>query len=167
MVALLLLTLVQTAATGTPGSAGPCTGPEYRQFDFWIGDWEIRSAQGRVLGHNRITSILSGCALQEEWTSADAKSRGVSHNAFDPSDGKWHQAWVDNSPSRLDLTGGLVDGRMVMEQRSRDRGGKPVEHRITWTPLPEGRLRQLWESSADNGSTWKTVFDGYYSRRAP
>jgi hypothetical protein len=57
---LFLLMLVQTAAPGTAGPASPCTAPEYRQFDFWIGDWEVRSAQGRVLGHNRITSILSG-----------------------------------------------------------------------------------------------------------
>jgi hypothetical protein len=167
MVTLLLFILVQTAAPGTPDSASPCTGPEFRQFDFWIGEWEVRSAQGQLLGHNRITSILSGCALQEEWASANGKSRGVSHNAFDSNDGKWHQSWVDNSPSRLDLIGGLVDGRMVMEQRSRDGAGKAVVHRITWTPMPEGRLRQLWESSADDGGTWKTAFDGYYSRRAP
>jgi hypothetical protein len=119
-----------------------------------------------VLGHNRITSILSGCALQEEWTSADAKFRGVSHNAFDPKDRRWHQAWVDTSPSRLDLVGGMVDGRMILEQRSRDGEAKTLVQRITWTPLPDGGLRQLWETSADAGSTWKTVFDGYYSRKA-
>jgi hypothetical protein len=162
---LFLLMLVQTAAPGPVGHASPCTAPEYRQFDFWIGDWEVRSAQGRVLGHNRITSILSGCALQEEWTSADAKFRGVSHSAFDPKDRRWHQAWVDTSPSRLDLVGGMVDGRMILEQRSRDGEAKALQ-RVTWTPLPDGGLRQLWETSADDGGTWKTVFDGYYSRRA-
>jgi hypothetical protein len=165
MVTLVLLILLQTTAPGTAGSASPCAATEHRQFDFWIGDWEVRTAQGRVLGHNRITSILSGCALQEEWTSADGKLRGVSHNAFDPADRRWHQAWVDTSPSRLDLVGGIVDGRMVMEQRSRDAAGKALVQRITWTPLPEGHLRQVWETSTDDGRTWKTAFDGYYSRK--
>ena len=109
----LLLLLVQVATPGSTASQ-PCAASEHRQFDFWIGEWEVRSGDGRLLGNNRITSILSGCALQEEWTSADAKVRGVSHNAFDPNDGRWHQAWVDTTPSRLDFVGGLVDGRMVM-----------------------------------------------------
>jgi hypothetical protein len=49
---------------------------------------------------------------------------------------------------------------------SRDGEAKTLVQRITWTPLPDGGLRQLWETSADAGSTWKTVFDGYYSRKA-
>jgi hypothetical protein len=162
----ILLVLIQAASPG-PAIAQPCAAPEHRQFDFWIGEWEVRGADGRMLGINRITSILSGCALQEEWTSANAKLRGVSHNAYDPSDGRWHQAWVDTTPSRLDLVGGLVDGRMVMEQRSRDQKGASLVQRITWTPLAGGRIQQLWETSSDDGRTWKTAFDGYYSRRAP
>ena len=167
MMILLLLVLVQAAAPGASGSAESCTAAEHRQFDFWIGDWEVQSSGGSVLGHNRITAILSGCALQEEWTSANGKVRGISHNAFDPADRRWHQAWVDTSPSRLDLVGGLVDGRMIMEQRSRDSEGKIVAQRITWTPLPDGRVRQLWETSTDGGGTWKAGFDGYYTRRVP
>ena len=84
----------------------------------------------------------------------------MSHNSFDPSDRKWHQAWVDTSPSRLNLIGALVDGRMVMEQRT-----ETDVQRITWTPMPDGRVRQLWEASCDGGLTWKPAFDGYYSRR--
>jgi hypothetical protein len=36
--------------------------------------------------------------------------------------------------------------------------------RIAWTPLPDGRVRQLWEASNDGGKAWATVFDGYYSK---
>ena len=161
----LLFVLVQ-AATGA-ASSQPCSAPEHRQFDFWIGEWEVRSGEGKLLGFNRITSVLSGCALQEEWTSADARVRGISLNGFDPRDGRWHQAWIDTAPSRLDLAGNLVNGRMVLEQRSPGKDGRNVVQRVTWTPLEDGRIRQLWETSSNEGQSWKTVFDGYYSQRAP
>ena len=160
----LLLVFMQQAPPAT--ADGPCTATEHHQFDFWIGDWDVRGSDGRALGTNRITSILDGCALQEEWTSANGKIRGVSINSFDPEDRRWHQQWVDTSPSRLTISGGLVDGRMVMEQRTpASADGKVQIQRITWTPLDGGRVRQQWEVSTDSGTTWKTAFDGYYSRR--
>lgn len=160
---LLVLMLRQAPSANTDG---PCAATEHRQFDFWIGDWDVRGGDGRALGTNRITSILGGCALQEEWSSANGKVRGVSINAFDPDDRRWHQEWVDTSPSRLTISGGLVDGRMVMEQRgAASADGKVQVQRITWTPLDGGWVRQHWEVSADGGTTWKTAFDGYYARR--
>src|SRR5215204_6324855 len=32
---------------GAPGGARPCDLAAYRQFDFWVGEWEVR-AQGRT-----------------------------------------------------------------------------------------------------------------------
>lgn len=121
-----------------------------------------------MLGTNRITAILAGCGLQEEWTSADGRTRGVSHNAYTAADRSWHQAWIDTSANRLDLVGGRVGDAMVLEQKpSIGTRGAGVWQRITWTPLPDGRVRQHWEVSKDGGRSWTTSFDGYYSRRAP
>ena len=41
-------------------------------------------------------------------------------------------------------------------------GAPPVKNRITWSPEPEGRVRQHWETSPDGGKTWATAFDGMY-----
>jgi hypothetical protein len=162
---LLLFALAQMPSPSAP-TDGPCAAAEHHQFDFWIGDWDVRAANGQMLGTNHITSILGGCALQENWSSANGKVRGVSINAFDPADHRWHQEWVDTSPSRLTLTGGLVTGQMVMEQREPPSAdGKVQVQRITWRPLDDGRVRQHWEVSTDGGATWKTSFDGYYARR--
>jgi hypothetical protein len=90
---------------------------------------------------------------------------GESYNVYDASDRRWHQAWVDNSAKRLDLSGGLVERNMVMEQRNTTTTGAVVIQRITWSPLPDGRVRQLWQASRDGGATWTTSFDGFYSRR--
>lgn len=54
---------------------------------------------------------------------------------------------------------------MVLQGETRDADGKVRMQRIAWTPLPDGRVRQHWESSTDAGANWSTAFDGYYTRR--
>ncbi len=161
----LLLFLLQSGTPATAPAVPPaCSAAEYRQFDFWVGDWEVRDPQGRVVGHNRIAPVIAGCALREEWTSADGTNVGTSLNAYNQTDQRWHQSWVDNAGTRLDLVGALRAGAMVLEQReARDSPGDV--QRITWTPLPDGRVRQHWQSSKDGGTTWATAFDGTYARR--
>jgi hypothetical protein len=46
-----------------------------------------------------------------------------------------------------------------------DAPGHTARQRVTWTPQPDGRVRQLWESSSDGGRTWTVVFDGLYARQ--
>jgi len=140
----------------------PCATPEHRQFDFWLGEWSVTASDGKVAGHNRITSILGGCALREEWTSARG-SNGTSLNMYDAGAGRWRQTWVDDSGSVLLITGEFRGGKMVLEGDSPEAGGKTTRQRITWTPLAGGRVRQLWDSSADGGKTWKVEFDGTYT----
>ena len=41
----------------------PCASPEYHQFDFWIGDWEVRGKNGQILGHNHISKRHGGCVV--------------------------------------------------------------------------------------------------------
>ena len=150
-------------ATLLLAGATPCTAPEYRQFDFWAGRWEVRGADAKVAGTNRIEPILGGCALQENWTGSSGVV-GTSLNAYDPLDGKWHQTWVDGEGLRLELAGEYAQGKMTLSGEGRLTGtpGR-LRHRITWSRLPEGgRVRQLWEVSKDDGRTWSVAFDGTY-----
>ena len=156
------------AAGTTPAPAPPrCDTPEFRQFDFWAGEWDVTSAaDGSVQGTNSVTRTLEGCVLQEHWRGAGGME-GTSFNLWDRADGRWHQVWVDSHGTRLDLAGGMRDGSMVLEgaDRKGPRGGA-VRDRITWTPMPDGRVRQHWEQTRDGGATWTTAFDGLYKRRA-
>lgn len=143
----------------------PCSEPEYRQFDFWVGDWEVRTPNDKVAGTNRIDKILGGCVLQENWVGARGMT-GHSFNIYDPGDRKWHQTWVDSQGTLLLLSGELTDGKMVLSGATAANGAtKAALHRITWTPLPDGTVRQLWESSGDDGKTWTIAFDGSYRRK--
>jgi hypothetical protein len=84
--------------------------PERRQFDFWLGDWEVTDKAGEtVYGHNTISKREKGCYLYEEWRSASGGS-GSSMNYYDPSNGKWHQLWIDAGFSIIQTAGGIEDG---------------------------------------------------------
>ena len=169
VVFLVLATAVPLHTGTSPGAAPPqnCEGPEHRQFDFWAGEWNVKDASdGSQAGTNSITRILGGCVLLETWRGASG-TEGTSFNIYDRADRAWHQVWVDSHGTRLDLAGGLRDGRMVLDGKDRKgpRGGT-VRDRITWTPLPGGTVRQHWQQSQDAGATWATAFDGLYARRA-
>ena len=140
-----------------------CDDPAYRQFDFWIGEWQVHTPDGKLAGTNRITREYAGCVLHERYTTARGYS-GESLNTYDPGRGIWHQTWVDNEGALLLLEGRFVDGRMRLEGQSAGNGGKITKHRITWTPNPDGSVRQFWESTNDDGQ-WITAFDGRYIKK--
>ena len=37
------------------GTSAACADPAYRQFDFWIGEWQVHTPDGKLAGTNRIT----------------------------------------------------------------------------------------------------------------
>jgi len=155
-----MLPLLQSA----PARPRPCSEPVHRQFDFWLGAWDVVVvAKGRFAGTNRIELVDHGCALSESWSSGGGGYTGHSLNSVG-GDGRWRQTWVDSSGLRLELVGELVDGKMVLEGETKASapGEPPVKNRITWSPEAEGRVRQHWETSADAGKTWTTAFDGMY-----
>jgi hypothetical protein len=165
LLCLPALALAQPAETGsTPPPS--CSDPAYRQFDFWIGDWNV-TANDQPAGTNSIQPVHNGCALEENWQGAGAGGvSGSSLNIYDRANDRWHQTWVDGNGTLLQLDGGLVDGAMVLRgTRPAEDGNGITTHRITWTPNADGSVRQLWEASRD-GQTWSVLFDGLYTRAA-
>lgn len=159
--------LLTTGALRSDGQearrAEACATPEHRQFDFWIGTWNVTQS-GKFAGSNEIKSVAGGCALLESWRGNSGVT-GHSLNIFDATRGVWHQTWADSSGSLLVLEGRYRDGAMVLEgETPRSKGEPALRQRISWQLLPSKEVRQLWQSSADAGSTWKTEFDGLYRR---
>jgi hypothetical protein len=161
---LLLLAPASAPAQGSPSRQAACIAPEHRQFDFWIGEWDVQLPNGRKAGTNRIEPILGGCALQESWIGAGGMA-GHSYNVYDSSRKVWHQTWVDGQGNLLQLEGGFANNRMTLSGETRDSAGAVVLNRITWNPTAPGRVRQLWETSTDGGATWTVAFDGRYIKR--
>jgi hypothetical protein len=145
-----------------PAGAAPCASEEYRQFDFWLGTWDVVSPDGKPLGKNTVERILDGCLLTESWESATG-SQGFSINYYDRDTGTWTQTYRDNRgdvSAWPDLTGGLRDGAMVLESRADPESWS----RWIWTSMPDGRVRQMAETSSDQGATWTVIWDSYYVR---
>lgn len=144
------------------GVANPCRArPEFRQFDFWIGEWAPQNTQGVTVGTSSIKLILGGCIIFENWDTP--VSSGKSFNMFDVSDGKWHQTWVDARGTMTHYVGDLQDGNMVLVSESVANGKKTLA-RMTFSKLTDGSVRQHGESSTDDGKTWTTTFDFKYVR---
>jgi hypothetical protein len=145
-----------------PPAPARCDQPEHRQFDFWIGEWEVTAPNGRVAGRNSITREMDGCVIHEHWTGS-AGMRGESFNMWDRDRKRWHQTWVNTQGNLLVLEGTFQDGSMRLSGESGPADGR-VMNRVTWTPAADGSVRQFWEISPDNGKTWKTAFDGAYRK---
>lgn len=163
--ALLGLDSTFASAQGSPPAGAPCASEEYRQFDFWVGDWVVKSEEGAELGTNRVESILGGCVVTENW-AGNGGSTGKSFNMFFNRDGRWHQTWVDANGGRLDLEGGLKKGSMVLSGTMPGRDGKPVLHEISFTPRADGTVLQHWRASKDRGKSWQDLFRGVYHPKA-
>jgi hypothetical protein len=154
--------LLTLAAAAAPPRG--CTTAQDRQFDFWAGRWNVTdNASGKAVGTNDITREYDGCVLQEHWKGAGGDD-GSSFNHYDAARKVWHQTWVDNRGGILYLDGGLKNGSMVLGGKRRARTGGWVTDRITYTPRPDGSVRQWWQVTRDGGATWKTVFDGIYRK---
>jgi hypothetical protein len=151
-----------TAGAQAPSdlAAARCSAAEYRQFDFWLGEWEV--AQGdKIAGRNVIRSILNGCAITEEW-SGTGGFKGNSLNFYSVDTKRWHQTWIDSQGQSLALSGRFDAGSMTLESALPDTFPR---HKITWTPTPEKSVRQHWQVQDAPGADWKTLFDGRYSAR--
>lgn len=145
-------------------AASECSDAKSRQFDFWIGEWEVYSGEN-LAGHNTIEPILDGCVLQETWRGTEG-SAGSSLNFYNPQAEKWQQFWVWRNGTTLELEGAFADGKMALQGESMNREGEKLLNRVTWYDNPDGTVRQHWVVSGDGGASWQTAFDGLY-RKTP
>lgn len=156
---------VAGGASGFGRVPGPsrCSGPEYRQFDFWAGDWDAYDVEdpAKPSARVKVDVILEGCALREVYEGTNGLV-GESFNIYDASRKVWHQTWVTNRGQLLVLEGELRDGRMTLRATETTAEG-PVLWRGVWIPKEDG-VRETAETSQDGGRTWKPRFDMMFRR---
>lgn len=141
----------------------PCSGPEYQQFDFWLGQWQVTAKDGSVAGHNTITKEEGGCLILERWTSASGNT-GQSYNFFNPATQKWRQVWVSKG-LLVDYEGGLTDeGIMRLDgEVTYTATGQTAPFFGEWTPNSDGTVKQYFQQYNSETETWEEWFTGYYA----
>jgi hypothetical protein len=146
--------------------ARPCEfDPHYREFDFWIGEWDVHPVNSSVLaGTSVIEKILGSCVILENWTGAGGGS-GKSFNVYDATTQKWEQIWVDASGTLTKYSGGIKDGVMDYFAESVGPNGKPVKMHLQFFKLGPDSVRQFNLLSSDGGTTWTVGYDFIYTRK--
>jgi hypothetical protein len=170
--ALVCLAVNWRAAAATPnslgqGTAGPCeSGPSYKQFDFWLGEWEARKTgddSGAPVGKSKIEKISGGCVIQENWESPGFT--GKSWNFYDVGLGKWRQIWIDVTGRKAEFSGAYHESSMRFEGETVRADGVRLKSRMTFFNLGPEKVRQLAERSTDGGQTWTISVDYLYTRK--
>ena len=167
-----LLVFLMLAASTTSMSqvqvASPCgSNPLYRQFDFWIGEWDVYALNGKKAGDSKIELILDSCIILENWTSANGGYAGKSFNTYNAGTKQWQQTWVDNMGGTTEyLAGSLDNNKMVFLTKPFPFSKDTIAIRkLTFYNLSSDKVRQHGEITKNNGSTWKTEYDLEYRRR--
>ncbi len=150
----------------------PCSDPVYRQFDFWVGEWDAFAPNGKKAGDSKISVMLDSCIVLEEWTSvqpgAGLRYVGKSFNTYNANTKQWQQTWVDNSAASIEFLMGKFSGSTMQFKTNPFAFSKDTMaiRQLTFFNLEKNKVRQLGEISKDNGSTWVTEYDFEYRRKA-
>ncbi len=139
----------------------PCTAPEFSQFDFWVGEWDLSWKGGT--GSNVITRELGECVIRENFSSKGL--RGISVSTYVPELGQWRQTWVDSNGSYLEFVGGMDGDRLILTRECPENDSF-THQRMIFLDIQENSITWDWEGSPDDGETWKVLWQISYERRA-
>ena len=166
-----------TAQAQNAPATPPCSGPEFRQLDFWVGDWDLEftnqdGSTGKAT--NRITKDEYGtCVISEHFVlpgggQGGADYMGGSYSTYDAQTKSWRQMWVDNAGGMFDLRGGPVSGQRHRFEliNIEPRGPKKAPLRMIWENVTADSLTWRWQSRNPDGS-WTDRWVLHYKRKVP
>lgn len=142
----------------------PCMySKEARQFDFWIGDWDV-FVNGNKVGENLVEMEVNGCTLVENWKNTGGGT-GKSLNVYNSSKKKWQQFYIGSQGGVLEFEGELKDNILYFTGETINPQGNKIMHILEFFDLPDKTVRQRWKQSTDGGKTWNTVWDSIYKKK--
>ena len=145
----------------------PCMySKESRQFDFWLGDWDVYVGKNKV-GENLIELDTQGCTLVENWKN-NGGGMGKSLNVYNVAKKKWQQFYVSGQGGVFLFEGDFRenDKNMYFTAETTAPNGGKVMHIFEFFDLPDKTVQQRWKQSTDEGKTWNTVWDSIYKKKA-
>ncbi len=170
---LFFLLAIGSAHGQSQQTTRPCDTPEGKQFDFWLGEWELSwpaeqwgGEKGKLgKGTNTINRVLGDCIIQEEFRFPEGNFDGSSVSVYNTKTGLWQQTWVDNQGSYLLFTGEFKNGAMELRTEPFERDGKTRVSRMVFNNIEQSSLDWDWQRSDDGGKTWADVWNIHYQRK--
>ncbi len=162
MIGAFIILLSLSSVIAQQNECSCCT-ENHEAFDFWVGDWEVFSKDGSLVGKNTVEKIQDSCILRENWRGSQG-STGTSFNFYNLKTKQWEQLWIDNTGNHLKLKGNRVGDQMILSSDAfTHTDGKEYVNRIIWTNNEDGTVRQLWEI-LHGGEAVRVLFDGLYRK---
>jgi hypothetical protein len=158
--------IIQGGAVLPQRPAG-CTSAESRQFDFWLGEWDVSPSQSPVVvAESTITLHDQGCVILENWRPF-RNAHGHSINSYDAAEGRWRQTWADASGTRTEYAGSVdADGVMRLDNLSPSPSGAPrARQRMNFQRVDANAVRQWGETFDAEQRAWTTTWSFTYRRR--
>lgn len=161
---LLIIIFISTKIFAQKSTCN-CCDSEYKQFDFWLGDWDVYNKKGVKVGSNKIISLQDSCLIQENWTSTG--QTGTSYNYFNKIDSTWNQVYIDNLGSVLELKGRFFNNTMILKSKllKSVKTNYYYYNKITWKKINENEVSQVWEIVTEKENVINVVFYGIYKRK--
>jgi hypothetical protein len=156
----MLLSIALALQSAAPPPA--CESPEHRQFDFWVGSWDVyRTDTDQLVAHSLIEKLYGGCAVRENWIPINGFGAGGSLNSYRPEEKRWRQVYTGAGNGWADYAGGMDGGAMVIVGTKVMPNGSKTPVRITYEPK-DGGVVQTGYQSADGGKTWALTYQFAY-----
>lgn len=146
-----------------------CGGPESHRFDFWPGEWVVKSKVQKPEGDWAVTEgtwraeeILGGCAFIDfvEGDFGNGPMKGMGSRYFEPSSGKWFITWLSTSaPGQLGIWEGEFQDEgsaSFLREVTTPRG--TVLSRIRWWDVRQDHAEWEHAVSRDGGHTWQPTW---------
>ena len=159
--AFALAAVTPALAAETPAT-NACDKPEFKQLDFWVGDWNAKWKGGQ--GVNHITKTYDGCVIEEHFDGTPSNHlRGHSVSMWFAPTKDWRQTWVDNEGSYIALRGG-PDGKGDFVLTNVRLSEKAPHLRMVFTDIKPDSFTWRWQSSK-TGKKWEDRWVIHYTRQ--
>jgi len=148
-------------------NAYPCAAdPKQREFDFWIGEWDVfQNGTNQLVGHSLVQKVSGECALLENWDASRGFSTGKSLNYFDALSNSWEQDWIGSMGGAQKYLNGVYKDSAMRFTYEAVNNGKKVTGNFIFYNLGPGKVRQYQDASEDGGRTFTVSYDFIYMRK--
>ena len=177
---LLLGSLSPLSVSAQSTAPRACEDPSHREFDFWIGEWDLTNLQLQEDGSwapsgtatNRVFPVAGGCGIVELWDGylGESHIRGFSVRTFDDVTRSWHLLlnWPQQNRAGFStLEGVFTHGRGDFISHFTAPDGTAGITRYSFADIGDQSLRWNDGTSMDGGQTWRTGWIMEFNRRDP